>query len=466
MTEEAEDLGAAAAASEGKAAPRDAAPRPVPDAFVAAAKLAREASRSGDPAEALRQWEAALAGAQEASRRSASRAARASVLLEMGRGAEAEAEFRDLLRAHPDLSAALNGLLQTLWATRGPEGVLRELEAGALREARALPAVISRVRALIDLRRVGAARALYGDMASLAAWPSELTSVFTFVPSLLEGAPRFEAWQALLDKLEAAQAGADATEAAAADQLRLRLLLALREHDRFLAEADRVLAAGTGGDLTDVIATAVSRLRAPEAAPPKVFGIGLSRTGTTSLCNALSMLGYSSIHWANPLTLELIGEDDIPLFDAFTDITVCTDFEGLAARWPDARFIHTMRPRDSWVRAFAAHYARAHGTGDFQELQALAATPDSFHHGTGFLDVHDRLYFRHPSPEAAWDAHEARVRRFFASQPPGRCLEFSVFRGDGWAELCAFLGKPVPAAPFPWDNAGLASPPPAEEEKA
>jgi hypothetical protein len=47
----------------------------------------------------------------------------------------------------------------------------------------------------------------------------------------------------------------------------------------------------------------------------------------------------------------------------------------------------------------------------------------------------------------AFRAHDARVRR---TVPADRLL---VHRAtDGWAPLCAFLGKPIPDAPYPRVN--------------
>ena len=46
-----------------------------------------------------------------------------------------------------------------------------------------------------------------------------------------------------------------------------------------------------------------------------------------------------------------------------------------------------------------------------------------------------------------YQAHNAAVR---AAVPAERLLEFDVARG--WAPLCAFLGVPVPDAPFPYGN--------------
>jgi hypothetical protein len=47
--------------------------------------------------------------------------------------------------------------------------------------------------------------------------------------------------------------------------------------------------------------------------------------------------------------------------------------------------------------------------------------------------------------------HEAAVRAHFADRPDD-LLVMNLEAGDGWRELCAFLGAPVPAEPFPTRN--------------
>ena len=58
------------------------------------------------------------------------------------------------------------------------------------------------------------------------------------------------------------------------------------------------------------------------------------------------------------------------------------------------------------------------------------------------------------TPAKAHAAHEARVASFFSDKPPGKLLDLDVFSGQGWPELCAFLGKPVRDEPFPYLNRG------------
>jgi hypothetical protein len=89
---------------------------------------------------------------------------------------------------------------------------------------------------------------------------------------------------------------------------------------------------------------------------------------------------------------------------------------------------------------------------DFDEIKAAMADPKTLRYGTEFRNINLSLYFNHDSYREAFDAHEQRVRRFFQDKPTDRLLELNIFAGDGWPELCVFLGKDVPSIPFPWEN--------------
>jgi hypothetical protein len=53
---------------------------------------------------------------------------------------------------------------------------------------------------------------------------------------------------------------------------------------------------------------------------------------------------------------------------------------------------------------------------------------------------------------AAYRAHNAAIREFFASRP-GQCLELDPTSEPGWDRLCNFLGAPIPVQPWPHANA-------------
>jgi len=74
----------------------------------------------------------------------------------------------------------------------------------------------------------------------------------------------------------------------------------------------------------------------------KIFGIGLSRTGTNSLCGMMEALGFEAIHL--PLSLQQIHAS------AFANGTpVAARFEALDLQYPGSKFIYTIRDSAAWV---------------------------------------------------------------------------------------------------------------------
>jgi hypothetical protein len=232
---------------------------------------------------------------------------------------------------------------------------------------------------------------------------------------------------------------------------RLAVRLDLAEHGPAAARAGAaaLVAAGRAGRYEAVLRR-VAGLDPPRR--PKVFVVGLSRTGTTTLTVALRRLGYLAAHWVNPVTGQMLAPEDAALFDAMTDGPVADAVEELADRHPDARFILTLRPAESWVRSLLAHMRREHGVADAAALARLLASGAPLLHGGRWAEVYRRQLLVPGGLPAAPAAHAARVRARFRHEP-GRLLEFDLWQGDGWAKLCGFLGLPVPAEPFPHANA-------------
>ncbi|WP_295543876.1 sulfotransferase [uncultured Thiohalocapsa sp.] len=234
------------------------------------------------------------------------------------------------------------------------------------------------------------------------------------------------------------------------------ILLGLWQRDAF-AETVRGLKAGhTNQPAVLCVQDAAARWSAPtfpDRAAPKVFVIGLSRTGTLSMHWALARLGYRSQHYTNTLTKDLLRLRDMDLFDACGDISVTARFETLYARFPNARFIQTTRPQASWIRSVQRHYLVHSGVRMPNEL--LERGRDR-RYGGRVGQIHKQLYADHITWDAAYDAHEARVASFFNDKPADKLLRFSVFDGHGWGELCAFLDQPTPDSAFPHKNIGQA----------
>ncbi len=189
----------------------------------------------------------------------------------------------------------------------------------------------------------------------------------------------------------------------------------------------------------------------PNRTAQKIFGIGLSRTGTTSLNKALNMLSYHSVHWNNPHIKKLISGDDYFLFDGFTDITTSFQFEKLYRLFPDSKFVFTSREKKSWVKSVRKHYKIRRGIDHPWELKR--PNIESRFGGLGGR-VEENLYSRFSTWEDAYDNYSNRVKVFFESKPKYKFLDLSICGGEEWFKLCHFLEKPVPSLSFPNTNKG------------
>ena len=166
---------------------------------------------------------------------------------------------------------------------------------------------------------------------------------------------------------------------------------------------------------------------------PKVWGIGLARTGTTTLCEVFRRPGYETVlhnpHFPLLETADAAADNECALFYRYLDY-----------RFPGSKFILTTRALEDWLESIkfildiypvssrqqnVAIFRRMtlYGTVSFDELKMT------------------RTYLR----------HHAEVRHYFRERPDD-LLEVDFSRGDGWEKICTFLDVPVPYQPFPHLN--------------
>jgi hypothetical protein len=230
--------------------------------------------------------------------------------------------------------------------------------------------------------------------------------------------------------------------------LRARILLALRDYDQFLALVSDSKERDLGEHWRSLLAIA-SKLREPsfpDYDAPKIFAVGMAKTGTSSVAAALSVLGFQTLHSYNPLTHQQISDDDLPLFDAFGDAPVCANFEKCYSLFPNSKFIYTVRSFESWKKSMSDHFLRIYGHSNFVDLK-LALAPFM----ADVFNSYPTMLFKNNSYEEAYHGYDQRVRSFFQDKPKDRFLEFDVSTG-GWEELCTFTGRALPSVAFPWLN--------------
>jgi lipopolysaccharide biosynthesis glycosyltransferase/tetratricopeptide (TPR) repeat protein len=376
---------------------------------------------------------------------------RAKARMDAGDEAHAMALLDGALRGQADLPDAIYTLWARLLIKLGQRGRLAgEVEQGVLREGGGA-GPIARCHAQFLLRQPGEARASF--TAALEQPPTiwGLTQLLFLAPRVHAQAELAEVWR----RMRGQAASLAGTAQMRASCLHMRLDLALRDHDAFLARyaAMPLVPARWHGRFARI--AAILQQTPQDDAAPKIFGIGLARTGTTSLGAALQHLGYLHAHNSNPFTEALLDDADFPLFDSANDTPVTLRFAALDARYPNARFILTERPVDAWEASISAYFGAWRGMPDCQTMQRLSGTDDTAY-GSGLAAIDAALYIAHGDFRSAYRAHADNVARHFAGRP-GKLLRHNVFDGDGWEKLCAFLGKQVPDAPYPRENTGVAS---------
>ena len=179
---------------------------------------------------------------------------------------------------------------------------------------------------------------------------------------------------------------------------------------------------------------------------PRVFGIGWAKTGTTSLGDALVRLGYRHVGSHLGLVTD-VGRGDLTRIceladanSAFEDWPWILVYREMAERYPDARFVLTLRDEAAMLRSYRRMVAqewRRHP--DIREIRRIIYGFDT---ELGSDDAFIERVRR----------HNAEVRAYVADQPE-RLLEMEIAAGDGWEKLCGFLGEPIPDEPFPQANA-------------
>lgn len=181
---------------------------------------------------------------------------------------------------------------------------------------------------------------------------------------------------------------------------------------------------------------------------PFVFGIGLSKTGTTSLDNALDILGYAPFHLPPIAKADAAGNirSDWPWWvwkhDAMTDLTVAVLHRELRAEFPNAKFIYTRRDMERWLKSCEKHFTQELRDRRIQQGQTYLAPLVKAFYGS---EVFEESGFR-----AAYERHDAEVMALHGAD--SNFMTYDLTDGQGWAPLCDFLGKPVPDQPFPKSN--------------
>ncbi len=185
----------------------------------------------------------------------------------------------------------------------------------------------------------------------------------------------------------------------------------------------------------------------------KVIGTGFGRTGTDSMREALTILGFGPCHHMFEVMekeeqkrrwramVQGAAHDWDYIMEGYQS---CVDWPSahywpeLITAYPDAKVILTYRSAESWWESFAKTIRPGiNQTSDPLSLGLALIKEIVF---SGNIDDRDHCI-------AIYNANVAAVK---ATVPANRLLIHSL--GDGWEPLCADLGVAIPDQPYPDRN--------------
>jgi len=170
----------------------------------------------------------------------------------------------------------------------------------------------------------------------------------------------------------------------------------------------------------------------------KIFGIGLSRTGTTTLTNILNKVGYNIVHYPSN-KIQIFSNAN----DGCTDIPVILHYKELYKFFPDVKFIYTVRNKEEWLDSIVPYFERK------RSWKGMIGSPQE--------QLRTKIYSQ-PFPNRqqasdAWDKHHKDVMEFF-SDKQDKLLILDIVGGDDTDKLWKFLDMNNNNLPkeFPHDN--------------
>lgn len=210
-----------------------------------------------------------------------------------------------------------------------------------------------------------------------------------------------------------------------------------------------------------------------------IFCVGLQKSGTSSLNKALRVLGYTVKSYIPELIAPMdkwrIGSESAEegwTFDPekHVDLSILNDYDGFSdnpcsfapvyktvdKEFPNAKFILTIRSREKWANSAKKHCDQAmyHSVHEYRINNFKNYDPDKdiiySNDNMGLIEYLYQTPYKHMDLEAFakhYDEHHAGVFEYFKDRDDFLVLDLE--KGDGWEELCAFLGKEVPKRHFP-----------------
>jgi len=152
----------------------------------------------------------------------------------------------------------------------------------------------------------------------------------------------------------------------------------------------------------------------------KIFGIGLSRTGTTSLSNALKQVGIDIIHY--PTKSKLYDKNS----RGACDIPVAAQYKDLDKKFANSKFVYTVRNKEDWLNSIEKYLERKKNAtlGEWQRENRIK--------------IYGQVEFDRKIFSEKYDEHDESIRQYFKERK-NDLLILNICDGDEWMKLATFL---------------------------
>jgi hypothetical protein len=190
-----------------------------------------------------------------------------------------------------------------------------------------------------------------------------------------------------------------------------------------------------------------------EPLPTRIFGIGMQRTGTTSLHEAFKQLGFDSGHWESAMWAKSVWQEmnkwgrsrTLERHYALCDNPIPVLYDRLDKAYPGSKFILTVRPEEEWLESIEKFWTYEGNPRRWVwDEDGFSHRMHSITYGTPWFDRQTFL--------DRYRRHTYEVEEYFKGCD--NFLRIDVNDRTTMADLCRFLDRPVIKQLFPHQNRG------------
>ena len=178
----------------------------------------------------------------------------------------------------------------------------------------------------------------------------------------------------------------------------------------------------------------------------KVVGIGLPKTGTTSLGYCFRRFGFKHQTYDMDLAVKVKRnqiEDVLRVaekHEAFEDWPWFLLYKEFDRRFPNSKFVLTLRKDTAtYVRSLQGHHER----------EGIRNTDWVKPHWWDEVQGQEPAHWDYEKSAVRYENHNRAVLEYFAGRVDKDLLVVCWENGDGWETLSRFLNKRAPDEPFP-----------------